>query len=69
MGWAVRTHSLMGEGAVGPRLAKGTRFPNEIGTFFDIKEDAEIACQRWHKWYYEQSYFKSSRKKNMKYVA
>lgn len=69
MGWAVRTHSLLGEGAVGPRLAKGTRFPSEIGTSFDIKEDAEIACERWDEWYNSQPYFKSHKKNNMKYVA
>ena len=41
MGWIVRSQGPLGESPVGPRLAKGTRFPNEIGTSFDLKEDAE----------------------------
>lgn len=68
MGWVVRTHSSMGEGAVGPRLAKGVRFPNEIGTSFENKSDALRASESWNDWYYSQPYNKKARK-NMKYVA
>ena len=48
----------IGEGPVGPRLAKGTRFPFEIGVDFDSKADAEKAAEEWEKWYYSQPYLK-----------
>lgn len=67
LGWVVRSQSILGEGPVGPRLAKGSYFPTEIGTSFEIKEDAEIACKRWHEWYYGQSYL--SKKRKNKYLA
>jgi hypothetical protein len=68
LGWVVRfSHESMGEMPVGPRLAKGTRFPNEIGTHFEIKEDAKIACDRWSEWYHKQPYL--SKKRKSKYVA
>lgn len=52
---------------VGPRLSKGARYPNEIGTNFDIKEDAVIACERWAEWYNKQPYL--SKKRKAKYVS
>lgn len=67
LGWIVRSQSLLGEGPVGPRLAKGTRFPNEIGVSFDLKEDAKIAAERWSEWYYSQPYL--SKKRPKKYIA
>ena len=47
MGWIVRSQGPLGEGPVGPRLAKGTRFPLEIGINFDLKQDAERAAEEW----------------------
>jgi hypothetical protein len=69
LGFDVRylSHTGMGEMPVGPRLAKGTRFPNEIGTHFDFKEDAEIACKSWAEWYNKQPYL--GKKRKAKYVA
>jgi len=68
LGWVVRySHEGMGESPVGPRLAKGTRFPTEIGTHFDFKEDAEEACVSWEEWYNKQPYL--SKKRKAKYVA
>lgn len=68
MGWEVRiVQESMGEGAVGPRLAKGTRFPNEIGTSFDTEEDAKIAACRWAEWYNKQPYL--TKKRKAKYIA
>lgn len=67
MGWIVRTQSELGEGPVGPRLAKGVRFPNEIGTSFENKSDALRACESWKEWYNSQPYLKKKRK--TKYVA
>lgn len=67
MGWIVRSQGPLGESPVGPRLAKGTRFPNEIGTSFDIKEDAERAAIQWDKWYHSQPYLK--KKQKTKYLA
>ena len=48
-------------------VPKGTRFPSEIGTSFDNKEDAEIAAKRWDEWYHSQSYLK--KKQKAKYLA
>tara|TARA_B100001093_G_C26629138_1_gene928070 strand:- start:586 stop:834 length:249 start_codon:yes stop_codon:yes gene_type:complete len=68
LGWVVRfSHDDMGEAPVGPRLAKGTRYPNEIGTHFDFKEDAESACKSWAEWYNSQPYL--SKKRKAKYIA
>ncbi|MBL18683.1 MAG: hypothetical protein CMC82_02490 [Flavobacteriaceae bacterium] len=68
MGWEVRlAQESLGEGAVGPRLAKGTRFPNEIGTFFENEEDAKIAACRWAEWYNKQPYL--TKKRKAKYIA
>tara|TARA_Y100000004_G_scaffold165945_1_gene197221 strand:+ start:2610 stop:2858 length:249 start_codon:yes stop_codon:yes gene_type:complete len=68
LGWVVRfSNHELGETPVGPRLAKGERFPSEIGTHFDFKEDAEVACKRWAEWYCKQPYLKKKRKS--KYVA
>lgn len=68
MGWTVRSHGVVGEGAIGPRLAKGTKFPMEIGIDFDIKQDAERAAEQWTEWYYSQPYLKK-KQKTMKYIA
>lgn len=68
MGWQVRSQTLLGEGAVGPRLAKGTRFPTEIGVDFENKTDALRACESWHDWYYSQPYLRK-KQKTLKYVA
>ncbi len=68
LGWVVKfSHEAMGEMPVGPRLAKGTRFPNEIGINFEVKKDAEIACKRWDEWYNKQPYL--SKKRKAKYVS
>lgn len=67
MGWIVRAQGPLGESPVGPRLAKGTRFPTEIGVSFDLKSDAENAAIAWDKWYYSQPYLK--KKRPNKYLA
>jgi hypothetical protein len=67
LGWVVKFSNLIGEVPVGPRLAKGTAFPTEIGTHFEIKKDAEIACKSWDEWYHKQPYL--SKKRKAKYVA
>jgi hypothetical protein len=67
MGWIVRSQGPLGEGPVGPRLAKGTRFPLEIGINFDLKQDAEKAAEEWENWYYSQPYLK--KKRPNKYIA
>ena len=68
MGWEVRiSHEGMGESPVGPRLAKGTPFPREIGVHFEKKSDALRACERWTDWYLGQPYLKKKRK--AKYLA
>lgn len=70
LGWLVRlSHETMGEVPVGPRLAKGTRFPNEIGTFFENKSDALRACEVWDEWYFNQPYMKKPKKQTAKYLA
>lgn len=67
-GWQVRySHQGMGEMPVGPRLAKGTRYPNEIGVLFEDKGDAERAAQQWETWYISQPYL--SKKRKAKYIA
>lgn len=67
LGWIVRSQGALGEGSVGPRLAKGTRFPMEIGVNFGNKQDAEKAAHDWHEWYYSQPYL--SKKRKNKYLA
>ena len=60
-------HDGMGDMPVGPRLAKGSVYPTEIGTHFDFKGDAEDACKSWAKWYDDQPYLK--KKTKAKYLA
>tara|TARA_Y100001937_G_scaffold104223_1_gene144041 strand:+ start:897 stop:1145 length:249 start_codon:yes stop_codon:yes gene_type:complete len=68
MRWVIRlSHEGMGESPVGPRLAKGTPFPKEIGTHFEKKCDALRACEKWTDWYLGQPYLKKKRK--AKYIA
>jgi hypothetical protein len=70
LGWIVKaSHDEMGEIPVGPRLAKGTRFPNEIGTSFENKSDALRACSSWRDWYENQPYVKKAPGKRAKYIA
>lgn len=57
----------MGEGAVGPRLAKGTNYPSEFGLTFKTKAEAEQVAANWNDWYYGQPYL--SKKRKTKYVA
>lgn len=68
MGWVIRSQSLLGEGPVGPRLAKGTEFPGEFGVKFKTKAEADIVCEKWKGWYYGQPYLKR-RQKTLKYLA
>lgn len=66
--WVVRlSHEGMGEMPVGPRLAKGTDFPRQIGTSFESQQDAEDAAEKWTEWYMSQPYLKKKRK--AKYIA
>ena len=67
-GWVIRSQSLLGEGAVGPRLAKGTEFPIEFGVRFSTKAEADLVCEQWKEWYYGQPYLKK-RQKALKYIA
>ena len=68
LGWDVRaSHEAMGDMPVGPRLAKGVRYPNEIGTTFENKGDAERAAVSWADWYNNQPYL--SKKRKTKYLA
>ena len=70
LGWVVKaSHEEMGEIPVGPRLAKGTRFPTEIGTSFENKNDALRACEVWDEWYNNQPYVKKPPKQKAKYLA
>lgn len=70
LGWVVKlSHETMGEVPVGPRLAKGTRFPTEIGTSFENKSDALRACEVWDEWYFSQPYVKKAPKQKAKYLA
>lgn len=67
-GWVIRSQGLLGDGPVGPRLAKGTEFPSEFGTKFNTKLEADMVCQKWNDWYHNQPYTKK-RQKALKYVA
>lgn len=67
-GWVIRSQSLLGEGPVGPRLAKGTSFPSEFGLKFSDKIEADMVCQKWNDWYRGQPYTKS-KQKALKYIA
>ena len=62
------SHEL-GEMPVGPRLAKGTRFPREIGLSFRTKKETEQAAEKWTAWYESQPYVKKGGQKKIKYVA
>lgn len=66
-GWVIRSQSVLGEGPVGPRLAKGTDLPTEYGMRFNTKQEADAVCQKWKDWYYSQPYLKKKRKN--KYLA
>ena len=67
-GWVVRlSHNEMGETPVGPRLAKGSRYPSEIGVVFDEKSEAEQAAKKWEEWYFSQPYL--TKKRKAKYIA
>lgn len=66
-GWIIRSQSLLGEGSVGPRLAKGSAYPSEFGLTFNTMAEAKEVAQRWTEWYYGQSYLK--KKRNPKYIA
>ena len=58
-GWKVLvSHIGMGEGPVGPRLAKGTEYPSHIGVKFRTKREATAACEKWTEWYFSQPYVK-----------
>ena len=66
-GWIIRSQSALGEGAVGPRLAKGSAYPSEFGIIFDTIAEAKETAEEWTKWYYGQPYLKKKRKS--KYLA
>lgn len=66
-GWIIRSHSILGEGSVGPRLAKGSAYPSEFGLIFDTMAEAKETAQKWTDWYYGQNYLKKKRKS--KYLA
>jgi hypothetical protein len=65
-GWIIRSQSVLGESPVGPRLAKGSDYP-EFGQVFKTKEEAEKVAVNWNDWYYGQPYLKKKRKS--KYLA
>ena len=57
-GWEIKvSHTAMGDGPIGPRLSKGTPYPN-YGTRFKTKTEAEKIKSRWEDWYFEQPYVK-----------
>ena len=66
-GWVIRSHGVLGDAPVGPRLAKGTPFPSEFGTKFSTKKDADVVCHNWNEWYKKQPYLK--KKQKTKYLA
>lgn len=66
-GWIIRSHSVLGDGPVGPRLAKGSAFPSEFGMEFKTSEEAHVMAEKWNCWYRNQSYLKKKRKS--KYLA
>ena len=68
-GWTVALSHELGEMPVGPRLAKGTRFPREIGLSFKTKQETDEAADRWTEWYKSQPYVKKGMQKKIKYVA
>lgn len=65
-GWIIRSQSVLGEGAVGPRLAKGSEYP-ELEQVFKTRSEAEKVAKNWTEWYYGQPYLKKKRKS--KYLA
>lgn len=65
-GWIIRSQGLLGEGAVGPRLAKGGEYP-EFGQVFKTREEAKKVANNWSDWYNGQAYLKKKRK--AKYLA
>lgn len=65
-GWIIRSHSILGEGAVGPRLAKGSTYP-EFEQVFKTEAEAKKVAKNWTDWYYGQTYLKKKRKS--KYLA
>lgn len=65
-GWIIRSQGLLGEGAVGPRLAKGGEYPN-YECEFNTLEEAQKVAKKWNDWYNGQSYLKKKRK--TKYLA
>jgi len=66
-GWIIRSQSTLGEGAVGPRLAKGSSFPSEFGITFDDKCEADEVAVKWNDWYGSQKYL--IKKRRTKYLA
>jgi hypothetical protein len=66
-GWVIRSQTILGEGPVGPRLAKGSNFPSEFGLTFKDKREADAVAEKWEQWYYGQSYLRKKRKS--KYLA
>jgi hypothetical protein len=63
LGWTVRfSHKYMGEGPIGPRLARGTRYPSEIGVNFLEREDAEVALREWDEWFTGQPVMKKKKR-------
>lgn len=66
-GWVIRSQTILGESPVGPRLAKGTAFPQEFGLTFADRREAESVAKKWEEWYYGQSYLRKKRKS--KYLA
>lgn len=66
-GWVIRSQSILGEGPVGSRLAKGTNLPTEYGVRFNTKQEAELVAKKWDDWYHGQPYLKKKRKN--KYLA
>jgi hypothetical protein len=67
LGWVVRFSNLCGDAPIGPRLAKGTSYPQDIGVFFEKKCGAQSACEKWNTWYHSQPYLMKKRK--AKYVS
>lgn len=66
-GWIIRSQSILGEGPVGPRLAKGSPYPSEFGLSFSTKSEADAVAEKWKEWYYGQKYLQKKRK--AKYIA
>jgi hypothetical protein len=66
-GWIIRSQSILGEGSIGLRLAKGTGLP-DIGIQFKTKSEADLICEKWKEWYHGQPYLKK-KQKALKYIA